>query len=237
VTTVTTSAPDTPGGTREDEGRRRGRAWQLLAVLEVLGAAVAVVADLLVPTLVLLAMAAVSLGLRREGLASLGVRRVEDVRRLVAQMLAFSIAWTALSVAAFMPLANRLTGDRQDLSGFADLEGDLGLLLLLLAATWTLAAVGEEVAYRGYLLTRLTDVLGRGRPAVVVAALTSSVLFGLAHTEQGAVGVLLSTVDGLAFASLRHRYGTVWAPVLAHGFINTVGLVSYYAVGPFYGLW
>jgi hypothetical protein len=29
----------------------------------------------------------------------------------------------------------------------------------------------------------------------------------------------------------------VWAPVLAHGFNNTIGFVAFYAVGPVYGLW
>lgn len=71
----------------------------------------------------------------------------------------------------------------------------------------------------------------------MVAALASSALFGLAHTEQGTVGVLLSAVDAVAFTTLRFRYGTVWAPVLAHGFINTIGFVAFYLLGPFYGLW
>ena len=73
--------------------------------------------------------------------------------------------------------------------------------------------------------------------SVAIAVLTSSLLFGLLHTQQGIVGVLLTTLDGLVFAVLRFRLGTVWAPVLAHGFNNTIGFVAFFFLGPVYGLW
>ena len=28
-----------------------------------------------------------------------------------------------------------------------------------------------------------------------------------------------------------------WAPILAHGFIDTIGFVSFYLIGPVHGLW
>jgi len=214
-----------------------GRGWQILAALEVAAAAAAVVADLLLPTLVLLGMALISLLLRRRGLGSLGLHRPAQGWLLTAQMLTFAIAWTLLSVALIIPVANHVTGQRQDMSDFADLEGNLGLLAVLLVASWTLAAFGEELAFRGYLLTRLTDVMGTGRAAVVVAVLTSSLLFGLLHTQQGVVGVVLTTLDGVVFALLRFRFETVWASVLAHGFNNTIGFVAFFFLGPVYGLW
>ena len=80
-------------------------------------------------------------------------------------------------------------------------------------------------------------MLGSDGIGLVVAIALSSLLFGLIHTEQGVVGVALATVDAVAFCVLRYRFGTVWAPVLAHGFINTIGFVAFFAVGPVYGLW
>ena len=70
-----------------------------------------------------------------------------------------------------------------------------------------------------------------------MAVALSSALFGLAHTEQGLVGILLATSDAIFFSALRYRYRTVWASVLAHGFLNSIGLVAYFVAGPFYGLW
>ena len=89
--------------------------------------------------------------------------------------------------------------------------------------SWTLAAVGEEVAYRGYLQTRIRELLPDGRSGLVMAVALSSALFGLAHTEQGLVGILLATSDAIFFSVLRYRYRTLWASVLAHGFLNSIG--------------
>jgi hypothetical protein len=119
-------------------------------------------------------------------------------------------------------------------------QGNVGLLALLLAFTWTLAAIGEEVAYRGFLVTRLRELIGgdrAGAAATVVAAAVAALLFGWAHTEQGLIGVVTTCIDALFFTWLRFRYRSLWAAVLAHGFNNTIGLVAYFFVGPVYGLW
>lgn len=215
----------------------RSRTGTTVAALEVLAAASVVVFDVLLPALVLVAMAGVSLAIRRDGPASLGFHRPARPARLVILMLSFAAGWTLLHVALFAPVANHATGGRQDTSAFADLEGDPAMLLLFLALGWTLAALAEETAFRGYLLTRVTDVFGCGRAATAVAILVSAVLFGLIHTEQGMVGVLLATLDGAAFGVLRVATGTLWAAVLAHGFINSIGFVAFYLAGPVDALW
>ena len=217
--------------------RGRDRRWTVVATVEVALAAAVVLLDLLLPTLVLLALAALSLLVRRDGPASLGIRRAGEGWPLVGKMLIFALVWTGLHLALLIPVANRVTGERQDMSDFEALEGNLGMLVALLVLSWTLAAVGEEVAFRGYLQTRLTELFGARGAGLVVSIALSSLLFGLLHTEQGVVGVALTTVDAAAFCVLRYRFGTVWAPVLAHGFNNTIGFVAFYAVGPVYGLW
>jgi hypothetical protein len=210
--------------------------WRVIAVVEVILAAAAVLLDL-VPTLVLLAMAVVSLLVRRQGPGSLGLKRPTHPFRMVAQVFGLSLLWMALVLAVTMPVAEHLTGQRRDVSQFALLEGNLGLLLYLLLISWTLAAFGEEFAYRGYVQTRIRDVLPAGRTGLIIAVLLSSLLFGLAHTEQGIVGVVLSAIDAIFFSILRYRYQTLWAAVLAHGFLNTIGMIAYFIAGPFYGLW
>lgn len=207
-----------------------------MTAVEVALATVAVLADLIVPTLVLAAMAGVSLLVRHVGPASLGFHRPPDPH-LVVKMLAFAAAWTVVQLAITMPIANHVSGHEQDLHQFADLEGNVGLLVGLLALSWTLAAVGEEFAYRGYLLTRMRQLFGPGRLAAIVAVALSSLLFGIAHTEQGVVGVAIVTLDAIAFCVVRYHYRTVWAAVLAHGFNNTIGFVAFFLIGPVYGLW
>jgi membrane protease YdiL (CAAX protease family) len=216
--------------------RRRTRRWRWIAALEVLLASAAVVDDLLIPSLVLFLMAALSLLVRRTGPRTLGLRRV-PAGPLALRMLVFALVWSLVQLGLTMPLANHVSGTHPDLSGFADIEGNLALLLVFLLLSWTLAAFVEEVAFRGYLQTRIRDVLGPGRAGIVVAVLVSSLLFGLVHSEQGLIGALVVTLDAVAFSVVRYRYRTLWASVLAHGFNNTIGFVAFYLVGPVYGLW
>jgi membrane protease YdiL (CAAX protease family) len=200
-------------------------------------AAAAVVLDIGLPTLVLLGLAVVSLAARRSGFASLGFHRVHRGWLLAAKMLFVAAMWTVVSQAVLIPVANHVTGQKQDVSDFAGIHGNLGMLAGFVLISWTLAAVGEELAYRGYLLTRVTEVVGTTRVGVILAVGISSLLFGLAHTEQGIVGVALTTIDAILFSVLRYRYHTLWAPVLAHGFKNTIGVVAFFFIGPVYGLW
>lgn len=220
-----------------DPGSREGGLWRLLAAVEVAAATVAVLADLFLPALVLVTMAAVSLAVRRRGPGSLGLHRPEHPWRLTGQMAVFALGWTLFNAAVLIPVTNHLSGSRQDVSAFANLEGNLGLLALYLSASWVLAAFCEELAFRGYLLTRLTDLLGPGRLRLVVAVVGSSVLFGLLHTEQGVVGVVAAALAGAVFSVLRYRCRTLWAPVLAHGFDDTLGFTWFFLFGPFHGLW
>jgi len=218
------------------ETTRSSRLWAGVAAVEVLAATAVVLLDLLIPSLVLLAMAAVSVAVRRRGPASLGLLRV-PAWPLVPRMFAFAVGWTFVQLAVTMPVANHLSGTHQDLSGFADVEGDLALLALFVVLSWTLAAFVEELAFRGYLLTRMREAFGAGRVAAVLAVAASSFLFGILHSEQGLIGVLVVSLDAVAFSVLRYRCRTVWAAVLAHGFNNTIGFVALFLVGPVYGLW
>jgi membrane protease YdiL (CAAX protease family) len=228
-------APDVAprNGTRD----RHRRVWVVIAAIEVVVATLIVVLDLLIPTVLVLGLAALSLVVRRPGPASLGFRRVPHPWRMAGQVLVVMMVWSVLQLGVFMPVLNHVTGTKQDLSGFADLQGSLGLLAAYLLATWTLAALGEETVFRGYLQVRIAEVVGPGRAGTVVAVAFTSLLFGILHSEQGLIGVLVVALDAVLFSVLKLRFRSLWAAVLAHGFNNTLGLVAFFFVGPIYGFW
>ncbi|WP_344048440.1 CPBP family intramembrane glutamic endopeptidase [Nocardioides panacihumi] len=208
----------------------------MVSAIEAAAAAAAILLDLLIPSLVLIAMAVASLLVRRQRITSLGLRRSTG-SRLVAKTFLLAVLWSVFQLSVTMPIANHVSGKTQDLSAFNDLQGNAGMLAALLVAGWLLGAFAEELAYRGYLLTRIREALGFGRWGLAVAIVLSSVLFGFAHTEQGLVGVLVVTIDGIYFSVLRVHFQTLWASVLAHGFNNTIGFVAFFLVGPIHGLW
>jgi CAAX protease family protein len=63
--------------------RRSRTNWTILAVIEVLLAATAVILDLFIPTIVILVLATISLAIRRTGPASLGFHLVSRPGQMI----------------------------------------------------------------------------------------------------------------------------------------------------------
>ena len=95
-----------------------------------------------------------------------------------------------------------------------------------LLLVWTFAAFGEEIGYRGYLLTRASDAGGRSRAADWAAVLMVSVLFGYGHYYKGPAGIADSGMAGVVLGAAYVLSGrNLWVCILAHGFIDTVGVI------------
>ena len=104
------------------------------------------------------------------------------------------------------------------------------MLAVALGLTWSLAAFGEELVWRGYILNRIAEVLGPGRARLSIAVILSSALFGFAHYDQGITGITENVIDGalLSFIYLASgRY--LWLPILAHGVTDTVDCLLLYS--------
>jgi uncharacterized protein len=180
-----------------------------------------------VPILFVLGLA--SFRLRSGGFAAIGFRRAESWGRILA--IAVGAAALRISLGAYVvePLASRVWPPIVAPAGAESIAGDPGSALLWLLLVWTWAAFGEEIAYRGYLLGRAADAMGRTPAAYAAAAVASSVLFGYGHFYKGPAGILDSGVAGLVLAGAWLLAGrNLWAPVLAHGFIDTFGIGALY---------
>ena len=117
-----------------------------------------------------------------------------------------------------------------DYSRFDPLRGHLPNLVLNVLAGWLTTAFVEELFYRGYLVNRLVDLVGRkGVLAWAIALAGSAGVFALAHTYQGPAGVITAFVAGLllggAFLALRRN---LWVLVMAHALIDTLSWVTTY---------
>ncbi len=81
------------------------------------------------------------------------------------------------------------------------------------------APIGEEIFFRGFLYTAL-----RGRLRVWVAAVLSSLVFGLVHVYPLLIPALF--VVGLGLSLLYERRQSLLAPVVAHATFNIIGFVA-----------
>ncbi len=134
-----------------------------------------------------------------------------------------------LAVHLTTPLIASIAGSPPDLSDFQDLVGNVPLLLILIVVSWLLAAVGEELAFRGYLMNRFADAFHGTRTAWIASLVLVSVYFGIGHSTQGLTGIVQESLSGFwlgVFFMMSGRNLTV--PIVAHGVSNTLALVLIY---------
>ncbi len=130
------------------------------------------------------------------------------------------------------PFVERFVGGTRDLSRFSDIAGSPTALFKLLVLNWTVAAIGEELAFRIVLMRGIAFSLGDSRIAFGIALIVQAILFGVVHAYQGPIGIIGSGINGLIFGGLTlAARGSIWPAAIAHGSSNTIGILSLYLAG------
>jgi uncharacterized protein len=141
------------------------------------------------------------------------------------------------------------------LTGLVGFEGGSGAFLvgLVSAATWItiygfIFTAGEEIGWRGYMLTRLIDA-GVPRPVLV-----SGLIWGVWHLPLIFAGIYAAgpnpalsavlfvvsvTSISFVFARMRLETGSIWPVIFAHSAWNAIIQQAFdpVATGPVAGLW
>jgi uncharacterized protein len=177
-------------------------------------------------TIALLFLASISLWLRETGWGNIGLRRPKSWPQAIIWGIALGVAAQIFDLSVTTPLLARITGHAPDLSGFRSLIGNVQQLLFWLAVTWSIAAFGEEMVYRGYILNRTADLFGGTRLAWVFATIVSCACFGLGHRYQGLAGVVDIAVSAVVPVIVYRLSGrNLWAIIVMHGVNDTIGFV------------
>ena len=179
--------------------------------------------------ILLLLLASQSLWVRGLGWSEVGLRRPESLLRVLWQALAAAVVILLSVRFVIVPLAQWLAGVPVDLSALGE-SGDTRAFQAWLLQAWTLAAFGEEMVFRGYLIRRLLDLVGDSPAGRAAGLVVSSILFGLAHGYQGWAGVIATGTIGalLAFLYFIARRN-LWPVIVCHGLVDTVALSLIYA--------
>jgi membrane protease YdiL (CAAX protease family) len=184
----------------------------------------------------LLLLAWISLRLRKVQWKQIGFTRYRTWAMTLMLGVTCGVGLELFDLFGKQPLLTRLLGKPPDLSNFAAVKGNLRFALVIIALLWVLAAFGEELAYRGYLMNRVAD-LGRGtRTRWIVSLFLISALFGFAHYQQGLTGIIEEGSDGLILglmylASRRN----LAIPIVAHGVCDTIDIALLF-LGKYPGL-
>lgn len=165
----------------------------------------------------------ISLWVRRVGWRRVGLKLYRNWKTSIALGVAAGVLLEALELFVTQPLLVKWLGKQPDLEVFRALQGNLKWTALALAGTWTLAAFGEEMVYRGYLMNRVADLLNHTQTAWIVSLFAVHIGFGLAHSYQGITGVIDEGFMGLLLGLIYLRTGRNLAvPIIAHGICDSL---------------
>ena len=176
------------------------------------------------PYLFLLAW--ISLRLRGAKWRNVGFARYRNWTITLAMGVAAGVLMETFQLLATQPLLVRLTGKQPDLHNFRMLTGNIKLALLGFAFSWTFAAFGEEMVWRGYLMNRVADLGHHTRRAWICSLVAVSIVFGMAHAGQGITGVVEEGIAGVFLGVMYLGTGRNLAvPIIAHGVVDTIDMV------------
>ena len=214
-------------------GEQTSASWRQskwLAFVELAIVALIFIADAkhLVPvskTPFLLLLGWISLRMRGLRWRDVGLRRNRSWPLTLALGVTAGLLMEGFELFASQPLLIRLTGKQPDFSDFQALHGNLKLLSLGLALTWTLAAFGEEMVWRGYLMNRVAGLGGHTRMAWFVSLIVVNTAFGYAHSNQGITGILDEGLMGVLLGLFYLGTGcNLSVPIISHGVADTVDM-------------
>jgi len=184
----------------------------------------------------LLLLAWISLRLRGVQWRQIGFTRYRTWKMTLLLGIVCGVGLELFDLFGKQPFLTRLLGKPPDLSNFPAVRGNLKLALVMIALIWILAALGEELVYRGYLMNRVADLGSRTRTAWIVSLFLTSAVFGFSHYQQGLTGIIEEGSDGLILGWMYLACRSNLAvPIVAHGVCDTIDIALLF-LGKYPGL-
>jgi len=220
---------------------RRGFTRAALAVLSILAVLIPIPIGGVLPGLtgmpatgvlgVVGSVAVASVILRKRGStwSAVGLRRPRSILLTIPFAIGMSIA-ARIVLVPFVIAVYLLLHSTPNNSLFEPIRGNVGVLVLWLSISWTTAAFGEEMIFRGFVMNTIADLFRRPVLRWASAVMITSVIFGAFHIYQGWAGVILTTIVGLFMTMvyfLARR--NLWASILTHGIFDTTGFLLIFA--------
>jgi len=156
----------------------------------------------------------------------------KSLRIFLQSLLVFVLATLAFVLGSII-MAN-ISGIPQsaDMSNYSYLQDNVFMLILTLIGVYIVSSFGEEIIYRAFLINRLQELGLATKTGTVLTVVISATIFGLAHYEWGAMGVVQTGFMGLVLGVcyLKFNHG-LWIVIFAHAYMDTILMVQMYLAG------
>jgi len=151
-------------------------------------------------------------------------------------LLGIGVAFAVLGIVVLLinPALRAIPNmEPRDMSRFDVLTNNLPALLINLVMMWFTAGFLEEFMWRGYLMNRLVDLFGsQTKLTWVFVLIVSAVIFGVAHSYQGTLGMLKTGAVGFVFGLAYLAVGrNLWPLIFAHALIDSIDFITHYLGG------
>ncbi|MTI40895.1 CPBP family intramembrane glutamic endopeptidase [Fulvivirga lutimaris] len=156
----------------------------------------------------------------------IGLRKAKLISSIVKAFI-YSIGIFILIDIITQPIIEGVFG-QVDISSLNGLRGNFISYVFFIVFMWIVAAFGEEFFYRGFIMKRLSQILGDTTKTWRIGALISAVFFGLAHMYQGPSGMITTGMIGFILGLIFMKERTLIVPILVHGIYDMIGITLIY---------
>jgi hypothetical protein len=173
--------------------------------------------------------ATVLLARRGESWKSLGLRKPDNVWIAIAGALAlYAVNW-ALSQWA-VPFIAEIVEPRPQPSFMGYVRGNLNAFLMWIAIGWIVGGFMEEALFRGFLLTRVSQLFTNRGVGLAAGVVAQALLFGALHLYAGGFAFIFASTLALASGVFYLLLGrNLWPLIAVHGAWNTVAIWGVYS--------
>jgi membrane protease YdiL (CAAX protease family) len=169
------------------------------------------------------------LKLSKENFSSLGFSfKRFNTKAVLIGTIAGIILFAFLQYAFFPLLKQIIPLSPADLGFFNKVRHNTGTYVFTLAMGWLVGGIYEEIAFHGFIFTRL-EKLFTGKYAVPISFLLTNIIFACYHWQLGTSGVINAFIAGMVYHALILRYKrNMWYGIICHAVFDTIALTFIY---------